>query len=548
MNESINDISKTGSFIHNYIKKDLFGNLDKIHTRFPPEPNGYLHIGHAKSIFVNFEIAKYYGGKCNLRFDDTNPSKENDEFVKSIIEDVKWLGYDYENRLYFASNYFDKMYECAVELIKKGKAFVCELTGEEIKNMRGTLNEKGQESPYRNRSIEENLNLFEKMKNGDFKDGEKTLRAKIDMTSPNMNLRDPIIYRIAHINHHNTGDKWCIYPMYDFAHPLEDAFEEITHSLCTLEFEDHRPIYDWFINNLDFKIKPRQIEFAKLSLTETIMGKRHLRTLVEENKVDGWDDPRLVTLSGIRRRGYTPEAIRNFCNIVGISKADSTVDFGQLENCVREDLKGNVKVVMAVFDPIEVEITNYEEEEEILMIENNNENEDVKEREVIFGKHLYIEREDFKENASKKFFRLTVGREVRLKGAYFILCNEIVKDESGNIIKLLCTYDKKTKSGSGFTERKVKSTIHWVNKKYAIKATINLYESLIKEVDEKIVSNDNSLIIIDNAYVEPSLLSANKMDRFQFIRNGYFIADSKNFSRENLVFNRIVSLKSSFKA
>lgn len=551
MENENNNLSQTGNFIHNYIQKDLEENLNKIHTRFPPEPNGYLHIGHAKSICLNFGLADYYGGKCNLRFDDTNPAKEDDEFVRSIKEDIKWLGFDWEDRLYFASSYFEKMYQCAVELIKKGKAFVCDLTPEEIREKRGSLNTPGEESPYRNRSIEENLDLFSRMKKGEFKDGEKTLRAKIDMSSPNINMRDPVIYRIAHIPHHKTGNDWCIYPMYDFAHPLEDAFEEITHSICTMEFEDHRPLYDWFINQLDFKIKPRQIEFAKLNLSNTIMGKRYLRQLVDEGKVDGWDDPRLVTLSGIRRRGYTPESIKNFCQMVGVSKASSVVDTAQLEYCIREDLKAKVNVVMAVLDPIKVVITNYPEDmEETLTIENNPENDDLGNREVMFSRELYIERDDFLEDAPKKFFRLSVGKEVRLKGAYFIMCNEVIKDENGNIVELRCTYDPETKSGSGFTGRKVKGTIHWVSAKHAVKATINLYDSLVipsLENEKELIENENSLIVLNNAYIEPSILSANKMDRFQFIRNGYFVADSKHFKRDNLVFNRIVSLKSSFK-
>ena len=551
MENENNNLSQTGNFIHSYIQSDLEGELNKLHTRFPPEPNGYLHIGHAKSICLNFGLASQYGGKCNLRFDDTNPAKEDDEFVRSIKEDIKWLGFDWEDRLYFASSYFEKMYDCAVELIKKGKAFVCDLTAEQIREKRGTLNTPGEESPYRNRSIQENLDLFERMRKGEFKDGEKTLRAKIDMSSPNINMRDPVIYRIAHIPHHKTGNNWCIYPMYDFAHPLEDAFEEITHSICTMEFEDHRPLYDWFINELDFKIKPRQIEFAKLNLSNTIMGKRYLRQLVEDKKVDGWDDPRLVTLSGIRRRGYTPESIRNFCQMVGVSKASSVVDTAQLEYCIREDLKAKVNVVMAVLDPIKVVITNYPEDmEETLTIENNPENEELGTREVVFSRELYIERDDFLEDAPKKFFRLSVGKEVRLKGAYFIMCNEVIKDENGNIIELRCTYDPETKSGSGFTGRKVKGTIHWVSAKHAVKATVNLYDSLVvpsKDDEKELVENENSLIVLNNAYIEPSILLANKMDRFQFIRNGYFIADSKYFNKDNLVFNRIVSLKSSFK-
>ncbi len=546
-NKQEDNFATTANFIHSYIQEDLKGDLTKLHTRFPPEPNGYLHIGHAKSICLNFGLAKHYGGKCNLRFDDTNPTKESEEFVKSIKEDIKWLGFDWEDRLYFASDYFDKMYDAAIKLIKKGKAFVCDMTPIEIKEYRGTLNTKGKESPFRNRTIEENLKLFEDMKNGLFKDGEKTLRAKIDMSSPNMNMRDPVIYRIAHVSHHNTKDKWCIYPMYDFAHPLEDAFENITHSLCTMEFEDHRPLYDWVINELEFKIKPRQIEFAKLNLSNTIMGKRNLRALVEEGKVDGWDDPRLVTLSGIRRRGYTPASIKNFCNMIGISKASSVVDTVQLEYCVREDLKDKVNVVMAVLNPIKVIITNYEDGEEFLEIENNPENESLGYRKVPFSKEIYIEKDDFLENPPKKFFRLTKGKEVRLKGAYFILCNEVIKDENGNIKELHCTYDKKTKSGTGFNERKVKGTIHWVSAKHCVKAKVNLYEPLVLTNEKgEVLENPNSLVI-KNALIEPYILNANKMDRFQFIRNGYFVADNKHFSKEHLVFNRIVSLKSSFK-
>lgn len=545
-----NSFSDTANFIHSFIKEDLKENLSNIITRFPPEPNGYLHIGHAKSICLNFELAKQYGGKCNLRFDDTNPAKENDEFVRSIKEDVKWLGFDWENRLYFASDYFDKMYECAIFLIKKGKAFVCDMSPEEIKNSRGTLTEPGKESPFRNRSIEENLQLFEKMKNGEFKDGEKTLRAKIDMSAPNINMRDPVIYRIAHISHHNTGNKWCIYPMYDFAHPLEDAFENITHSLCTLEFEDHRPLYNWYINELEFEQKPRQIEFAKLNLTNTIMGKRYLRQLVETGKVDGWDDPRLVTISGIRRRGYTPESIRNFCQTIGISKASSTVDFAQLEYCIREDLKTKVKVVMAIVDPIKLTITNYDKNKtEFLTIENNPENPELGVREVSFSNELYIESDDFLEQAPKKFYRLSKGKEVRLKGAYFITCTDVIKDENGKIKEILCTYDPKTKSGSGFNERKVKGTIHWVNAKDCVKAKVNLYEPLIKTCEDtkEIIENENSLIVKENCFIEKSILQAEKDDKFQFIRNGYFVADIKNFEKNNPVFNRIVSLKSSFK-
>lgn len=550
-NNTENNLAGTGNFIHNYIKEDLKDNFNKIKTRFPPEPNGYLHIGHAKSICLNFGLAEYYGGKCNLRFDDTNPAKEDTEFIESIKNDIKWLGFDWEDRLYFASHYFDKMYEYAVLLIKKGKAFVCDMTAEEIRQSRGTLNAPGKESPYRNRTIEENLNLFEKMKNGEFKDGEKTLRAKIDMASPNINMRDPVIYRIAHINHHTTGNKWCIYPMYDFAHPVEDAIEGITHSICTMEFEDHRPLYDWVVNEIDFAVKPRQIEFAKLNLSDTIMGKRYLRSLVESNQVDGWDDPRLVTLSGIRRRGYTKESIRMFCDMIGVSKANSVVDMAQLEYCIREDLKPKVKVVMAVLDPVKVVITNYPENTvEMLEIENNPENEELGKREVPFSREIYIEKSDFMENPPKKFFRLSPGKEVRLKGGYFILCQEVIKDSEGNIIEIHCTYDPETKSGSGFEGRKVKGTIHWVSIEHAVKAKVNLYENLVIEDEESENGyrlNPDSLIVLENCMIEPSIKGAKPFDRFQFIRNGYFCVDSKYSTDENLVFNRIVSLKSSFK-
>ncbi len=551
LNTNENSLEGTGNFIHNYINEDLKGELNKVHTRFPPEPNGYLHIGHAKSICLNFGLAKLYGGKCNLRFDDTNPAKEDTEFVNSIKEDIKWLGFDWEDRLYFASGYFDKMYEYAVLLIKKGKAFVCDMTAEEMKNARGTLNTPGEESPYRNRSIEENLELFKRMRDGEFKDGEKTLRAKIDMASANINMRDPVIYRIAHMSHHATGDKWCIYPMYDFAHPVEDAIEEITHSICTMEFEDHRPLYDWVINEIDFPVKPRQIEFAKLNLSNTVMGKRFLRALVEEGKVDGWNDPRLITLSGIRRRGYTPESIRKFCDMIGVSKANSVVDTALLEHCIREDLKGKTPVVMAVLDPIKLIITNYPEgESEMLEIENHPENEALGKRLVPFSGELYIERSDFMEEPPKKFFRLSVGKEVRLKGAYFVTCTDFVKDENGVVTEVHCTYDPKTKSGLNFTERKVKGTIHWVSVQDAVKTTAMLYENLIVEDENSengYALNPNSLTVAENCMCEPSIKGAKPMDRFQFIRNGYFCVDSKNSTDENLVFNRIVSLKSSFK-
>jgi len=544
-------LGNTGNFIHTIINEDLKGELNKIHTRFPPEPNGYLHIGHAKSICLNFGLAEMYGGICNLRFDDTNPAKEDMEFVESIKNDIKWLGFDWEDRLFFASSYFDKMYEYAVLLIKKGKAFVCDMTAEEIKNSRGTLNTPGTESPYRNRSVEENIELFERMKNGEFGDGEKTLRAKIDMASANINMRDPVIYRISHKAHHASGSKWCIYPMYDFAHPIEDAIEKITHSICTMEFEDHRPLYDWFINEIGFELKPRQVEFAKLNLSDTIMGKRFLRSLVEEKKVDGWDDPRLVTLSGIRRRGYTPEAIRKFCDMIGVSKSNSVVDTALLEYCVREDLKSKTPVVMAVVDPIKLVITNYPENtSEMLEIENHPDNEALGKRMVPFSRELYIEKTDFMENPPKKFFRLSPGKEVRLKGAYFVTCTDFIKDENGNVIEIHCTYDPQTKSGLNFTGRKVKGTIHWVSVPHAVRARAMLYDKLTvsDENDERGYSfNPDSLIVADNCMCEPSLKEAKPMDRFQFIRNGYFCVDYKNSNDDCLVFNRIVSLKSSFK-
>lgn len=550
-NNDKNNLANTGNFIHALIQEDL-DDTSKIVTRFPPEPNGYLHIGHAKSICLNFGLAEHYHGKCNLRFDDTNPAKEDTEFVNSIQENIKWLGFDWEDRLFFASSYFDKMYEYAVVLIKKGLAFVCDMTADEIRQSRGSLTEPGKESPYRNRSIEENLDLFERMKNGEFADGEKTLRAKIDMASPNINMRDPIIYRIAHITHHSTGDKWCIYPMYDFAHPVEDAIEGVTHSICTMEFEDHRPLYNWVIDNIDLDnpIKPRQIEFAKLNLSDTIMGKRYLRNLVETNQVDGWDDPRLCTLSGIRRRGYTPESIKNFCAMVGVSKANSVVDLAQLEYCIREDLQPKVPVVMAVLNPIKLVIDNYPDDQtEMLPIENHAKDESFGKREVPFSKYLYIEADDFMEDAPKKFFRLTPGREVRLKGAYFVTCTGCEKDENGNVTVVHCTYDPATKSGLNFTERKVKGTIHWVNAATAVKAKVNLYENLVipdETQDNGYSLNPDSLKVVE-AYIEPQVKGSEKMDRFQFLRNGYFVVDSKHSTSDNLVFNRIVSLKSSFK-
>lgn len=552
MDKYNNPLGSTGNFIHNYINKDLEGRQHEIATRFPPEPNGYLHLGHAKSICLNFGLAKMYGGTCNLRFDDTNPAKEDKEYVNSIIEDIKWLGFDWEDRLYYASNYFDKLYDSAVILIKKGKAYVCELNGEQMREYRGTLNLPGKESPYRNRSIEENLKLFAEMKEGKYPNGSKTLRAKIDMSSPNINMRDPVMYRIAHISHHNTGDKWCIYPMYDFAHPLEDAFEGITHSICTMEFENNRPLYDWFINELEFEKKPRQIEFAKLQLTNSIMGKRHINALVESGEVEGWDDPRLLTISGIRRRGYTPEIIRNFCDKIGISKSDSKVDISILEHCVRDELKNKSKVIMAVLNPIKVVITNYPENQvEYLTIENNPEAPEMGTREVPFTREIYIESEDFMEEAPKKFFRLTIGKEVRLKGAYFIQCNEVIKDKSGNIIELHCTYDKETKSGTGFEGRKVKGTIHWVSAQKCVKACTRLYDYLVIDDETSETGtrkNPHSVKVIENTYIEPSILECSNKDRFQFIRNGYFAFDSKLTTDKQLVFNRIVPLRSSYKA
>ena len=541
------------NFIEQIIDKDIAeGHCKKVITRFPPEPNGYLHIGHAKSILLNYGLSQEYGGQFNLRFDDTNPAKEDTEFVESIKNDIKWLGFDWEDRLFFASSYFEQMYDFAVELIKKGLAFVCDMNAEEIRQARGTLTEPGKESPYRNRSVEENLDLFQRMRNGEFGDGEKTLRAKIDMASPNINMRDPVIYRIAHIHHHSTGDKWCIYPMYDFAHPVEDAIEGITHSICTMEFEDHRPLYDWVVNNITLPkaTKPRQVEFAKLNLADTIMGKRYLRNLVETNQVDGWDDPRLVTLSGIRRRGYTPESIKNFCNMVGVSKANSVVDLAQLEYCIREDLQPKVPVVMAVLDPIKLVITNYPEgQTEMLEIENHPKNEEMGKREVPFSRELYIEASDFMEEPPKKYFRFAVGNEVRLKGAYFVTCTDFVKDENGKVVEIHGTYDPATKSGLDFTARKVKGTVHWVNAATAVTADVNLYENLVvpdENSENGYSMNPNSLTTV-KAYIEPSIKGVKPMDRFQFMRNGYFVADSKHCTEEHLVFNRIVSLKSSFK-
>lgn len=550
--EMSGELSTTGNFIHSYIQEDLKGELNKLRTRFPPEPNGYLHIGHAKSICLNFGLAGLYGGKCNLRFDDTNPTKEDVEYVDSIKADVKWLGFDWEDRLFFASSYFDKFYEIAVKLIKEGKAFVCDLNAEQLKEYRGTLSTPGKNSPYRDRSIEENLDLFERMKNGEFPDGSHTLRAKIDMASPNINMRDPVIYRIAHASHHRTGDKWCIYPMYDFAHPLEDAIEGITHSICTMEFEDHRPIYNWVVENSGLEAKPRQIEFARLGMTNTVMSKRKLRALVENNLVDGWDDPRMPTISGLRRRGYTPEAIRDFCEKIGVSKANSKVDSSLLDYCIRDDLKTKAKVAMAVLDPLKVIIDNYPEgQTEMLTVENNPENEALGKREVPFSKEIYIEKEDFMEVPVKKFFRLAPLKEVRLKGAYFVTCVGVDKDENGEITAVHCTYDPLSKGGNSPDGRKVKGTLHWVNAATAVKTEARLYDYMMldnpDDPDGDMIMNPESLKVTD-CFVEPSLKDAAKGDKFQFMRNGYYCVDTKDTTDEKIVFNRIVPLKSSFKA
>lgn len=548
-----NSLSSTGNFIHSFIQDDLEGELNKLHTRFPPEPNGYLHIGHAKSICLNFGLAKLYGGKCNLRFDDTNPSKEDVEYVESIEQDVKWLGFDWDDRLFFASSYFDKFYEIAVKLIKEGKAYVCDLNAEQMREYRGTLSTPGKESPYRNRSVEENLDLFERMKNGEFPDGSRTLRAKIDMASPNINMRDPVIYRIAHASHHRTGDKWCIYPMYDFAHPLEDAIEGITHSICTMEFEDHRPLYDWVVREAGYTVNPpRQIEFARLNLTNTVMSKRKLRALVENGLVDGWDDPRMPTVSGLRRRGYTPEAIRDFCERIGVSKANSCVDSALLDYCLREDLKTKAKVVMAVLDPVKVVITNYPEGQiEFIEVENNPENEELGKRTIPFGREIYIEREDFMEEPIKKFFRLAPGKEVRLKGAYFVTCTDFVKDENGEITEIHCTYDPESRGGNSPDGRKVKGTLHWVCADDCTTVEARLYDYMMLDNPDdpngEMIMNPESIIVMNNCKIEPSLRDAKKGERFQFMRNGYFCVDTKDTTDEKLVFNRIVPLKSSFK-
>ncbi|WP_055667241.1 glutamine--tRNA ligase/YqeY domain fusion protein [Desnuesiella massiliensis] len=547
------NITTSSNFIKNIVIEDLkSGKHQEIVTRFPPEPNGYLHIGHAKSIVLNFELADEFKGKTNLRFDDTNPIKEDTEYVESIEEDVRWLGFQWEG-LYFASNYFEEMYNRALLLIKKGKAYVCDLNADEIKEHRGTLTEPGKESPYRKRTIEENLELFERMKKGEFKDGEKVLRAKIDMASPNINMRDPIIYRIAHASHHNTGDKWCIYPMYDFAHPIEDAIEGVTHSICTLEFEDHRPLYDWVINECEMESKPRQIEFARLNITNTVMSKRKLKLLVDENVVDGWDDPRMPTIAGLRRRGYTPEAIRNFCRAIGVAKSNSTVDGQMLEHFIREDLNLKAPRTMGVLRPIKIIITNYPEDKvEMLEIENSPDDPSMGKRLVPFSRELYIEEEDFMENPPKKYFRLFPGNEVRLKGAYFVKCENFIKDKEGRVVEVHCTYDPETKSGSGFTGRKVKGTIHWVDAKSAVPAEFRLYEPLILDEENEEGKtflnqiNPNSLEVLQG-FIEGNIKDAKIQDKFQFFRHGYFNVDSKYTSEQRLVFNRIVSLKSSFK-
>lgn len=543
------------NFIEQAIDKDLAeGVYDTVHTRFPPEPNGYLHIGHAKSILLNYGLAKKYGGKFNMRFDDTNPTKEKTEFVEAIKQDIEWLGADWEDRLFFASDYFDQMYEGAVKLIKKGKAYVSDLSAEEIREYRGTLTEPGKEDPSCNRSIEENLAMFEDMKAGKYADGEKVLRARIDMASPNMNMRDPVIYRVAHMSHHNTGDRWCIYPMYDFAHPIEDAIEGITHSICTLEFEDHRPLYDWVVRELEYERPPRQIEFAKMYLTNVVTGKRYIKKLVEDGIVDGWDDPRLVSIAALRRRGFTPESIQRFVELCGVSKANASADYAMLEYCIREDLKLKRPRVMAALDPVRLIIDNYPEGQvEELEIPNNLENESLGSRKVPFCRELYIDREDFMEEPPKKYFRLFPGNEVRLMSAYFVTCTGFEKDENGRVTVVHATYDPETKQGSGFNARKVKGTIHWVPAPYAVKATVRLYENLVdeekgvyNEEDGSINLNPNSLVELKDCCLEPSLADAKPYDSFQFVRQGFFCVDAKDSKPDALVFNRIVGLKSSF--
>lgn len=543
------------NFIELAIDKDLAeGVYDHVCTRFPPEPNGYLHIGHAKSILLNYGLSQEYNGEFHMRFDDTNPTKEKTEFVDSIKADIQWLGADWKDHLYYASDYFPQMYEAAVKLIKKGKAFVCDLSAEEIREYRGTLTEPGKESPYRNRSVEENLDLFERMKNGEFEDGSKVLRAKINMASPNINMRDPVIYRVAHMHHHRTGDTWCIYPMYDFAHPIEDAIEGITHSICTLEFEDHRPLYDWVVRELEYPMPPRQIEFAKLYLTNVVTGKRYIKKLVEDGVVDGWDDPRLVSIAALRRRGFTPESIKKFVDLCGVSKANSSVDYAMLEYCIREDLKLKKARTMAVLNPVKLVIDNYPEDQiEMLEVQNNLENPELGSRQVPFGRELYIEREDFMEEPVRKYFRMFPGNEVRLMNAYFVTCTGCEKDENGNITVIHGTYDPESKGGNSPDGRKVKGTIHWVAAKTAVKAECRLYENLIDEEkgvyneDGSMNLNPNSLTVLKECYLEPSLKDAKAYDSFQFVRNGFFCVDAKDSKEDALVFNRIVSLKSSFK-
>ena len=550
------------NFIEQMIDKDIEeGHCQEVHTRFPPEPNGYLHIGHAKSILLNYGLAQKYGGKFNLRFDDTNPTKEKTEFVEAIQSDIEWLGADWEGRLFFASDYFDQMYEGAVKLIKKGKAYVSDLSAEQIREYRGTLTEPGKEDPYSTRSVEENLALFEDMKNGKFADGEKVLRARIDMASSNINMRDPVIYRVAHMTHHRTGDKWCIYPMYDYAHPIEDAIEGITHSICTLEFEDHRPLYNWVVEevgkdmipNKD-EMPPRQIEFAKLYLTNVVTGKRYIKRLVEEGIVDGWDDPRLVSIAALRRRGFTPESIKMFVDLCGISKANSSVDYAMLEYCIREDLKLKKPRMMAILDPVKVVIDNYPEGQiEYLDVVNNLENEELGSRKVPFGREIYIDREDFMEEPPKKYFRMFPGNEVRLMNAYFVTCNSFVKDENGKVTEIHCTYDPASRGGNSPDGRKVKGTIQWVSAEKNVKAEVRLYENIVDEEkgvyneDGSLNLNPNSLTVLKDCYVEENLADAKAYDSFQFVRQGFFCVDAKDSTPEHLVFNRIVSLKSSFK-
>ena len=549
------EVKESKNFIEQIIDKDLAeGVYDTVHTRFPPEPNGYLHIGHAKSILLNYGLAQKYNGKFNLRFDDTNPTKEKSEFVESIKADVKWLGADWENRLFFASNYFDQMYEAAVKLIKKGKAYVSDLSAEQIREYRGSLTEPGKEDPGSVRSVEENLALFEDMKAGKYEDGSKVLRARIDMASPNINMRDPVIYRVAHMSHQNTGDKWCIYPMYDFAHPIEDAIEGVTHSICTLEFEDHRPLYDWVVRELEYPHPPKQIEFAKLYLTNVVTGKRYIKKLVEDGIVDGWDDPRLVSIAALRRRGFTRESIKMFMELVGVSKSQSSADYAMLEYCIREDLRLKANRMMAVLDPIKLIIDNYPEGQvEYFDIDNNQEDESAGKRQVAFSRELYIEREDFMEEPPKKYFRLFPGNEVRLKGAYFVKCVDYKKDENGVVTEIHCTYDPETRSGSGFEGRKVKGTIHWVSAESAVDAEVRLYENIVDEEKGKLNEdgtlnyNPNSLTVLKNCKLEAALGEAVKGDKFQFLRHGYFCVDEKDTTEDHLVFNRIVSLKSSYK-